>query len=268
MTTPAEGNVHALAVDGDFDDCQARLKDMFNDFAFRDRAARGGELDQLGTGARTGRLLFLPPPSRSARLTERSASPCRRAISATSSPAVSPSAWVCPSAGWWWRPTRTTSSTAACPPGLRRRAASPVDLALDGHPGFSSNFERALFDAYGRDGAAVAQLMDELRRRAAVRMSARARCRRCARSSQRPRARRRKRWPTIARAHDSDGGAALPAHRHRRACRPRRCATRRADGHARHRASGEVPRRGGTGDRASARPFPIAWPICMTGRSA
>ena len=27
----------------------------------------------------------------------------------------------------------------------------------------SSNFERALFDAYGRDGAAVAQLMDELK---------------------------------------------------------------------------------------------------------
>jgi threonine synthase len=27
----------------------------------------------------------------------------------------------------------------------------------------SSNFERALFDAYGRDGAAVAQLMEELK---------------------------------------------------------------------------------------------------------
>ena len=36
MTTPVEDNVHALAVDGTFDDCQAKLKDMFNDFAFRD----------------------------------------------------------------------------------------------------------------------------------------------------------------------------------------------------------------------------------------
>ncbi|MEO1138655.1 MAG: threonine synthase, partial [Pseudomonadota bacterium] len=36
MTTPTESNVHALAVDGDFDDCQARVKDMFNDFEFRD----------------------------------------------------------------------------------------------------------------------------------------------------------------------------------------------------------------------------------------
>ncbi len=36
MTTPSEANVHALAVEGDFDDCQALLKAMFNDLAFRD----------------------------------------------------------------------------------------------------------------------------------------------------------------------------------------------------------------------------------------
>ena len=36
MTTPPEPNVHAIALEGDFDDCQARVKDMFNDFAFRD----------------------------------------------------------------------------------------------------------------------------------------------------------------------------------------------------------------------------------------
>ena len=36
MTTPSESNVHAIAINGHFDDCQARLKDMFNDFEFRD----------------------------------------------------------------------------------------------------------------------------------------------------------------------------------------------------------------------------------------
>ena len=36
MTTPSEANVHALAVEGDFDACQAQVKAMFNDFAFRD----------------------------------------------------------------------------------------------------------------------------------------------------------------------------------------------------------------------------------------
>jgi len=42
MTTPEDANVHALALDGDFDDCQARLKDMFNDFAFRDEVVLAG----------------------------------------------------------------------------------------------------------------------------------------------------------------------------------------------------------------------------------
>jgi threonine synthase len=37
MTTPAEPNVQALAIEGTFDDCQALLKAMFNDLAFRDR---------------------------------------------------------------------------------------------------------------------------------------------------------------------------------------------------------------------------------------
>ena len=42
MTTPIEDNVHALAVDGDFDTCQALLKDMFNDFEFRDEVNLAG----------------------------------------------------------------------------------------------------------------------------------------------------------------------------------------------------------------------------------
>ncbi|MFQ5566348.1 MAG: pyridoxal-phosphate dependent enzyme, partial [Paracoccaceae bacterium] len=36
MTTPSEANVHAIAVEGDFDDCQALVKAMFNDHDFRD----------------------------------------------------------------------------------------------------------------------------------------------------------------------------------------------------------------------------------------
>jgi threonine synthase len=42
MTTPTEANVHAVAVDGTFDDCQALVKAMFNDHAFRDRVALSG----------------------------------------------------------------------------------------------------------------------------------------------------------------------------------------------------------------------------------
>ena len=42
MTTPTEANVHALAIAGDFDDAQARLKDLFNDHAFRDGVGLAG----------------------------------------------------------------------------------------------------------------------------------------------------------------------------------------------------------------------------------
>ncbi|OQM74730.1 threonine synthase [Manganibacter manganicus] len=42
MTTSGAVNVHALAIEGNFDDCQGMLKDMFNDHAFRDRVALSG----------------------------------------------------------------------------------------------------------------------------------------------------------------------------------------------------------------------------------
>jgi threonine synthase len=42
MTTAREANVHAVAVDGTFDDCQALVKAMFNDLAFRDRVRLAG----------------------------------------------------------------------------------------------------------------------------------------------------------------------------------------------------------------------------------
>ena len=42
MTTPVEANVHAIAMEGTFDTCQAMLKDMFNDFEFRDGVKLAG----------------------------------------------------------------------------------------------------------------------------------------------------------------------------------------------------------------------------------
>jgi threonine synthase len=42
MTTATEPNVHAVAIDGTFDDCQALVKGMFNDHAFRDRVRLAG----------------------------------------------------------------------------------------------------------------------------------------------------------------------------------------------------------------------------------
>ena len=42
MTTVADANVHALAIEGTFDDCQAIVKGMFNHHAFCDRARLSG----------------------------------------------------------------------------------------------------------------------------------------------------------------------------------------------------------------------------------
>jgi threonine synthase len=42
MTTANDNNVHALAVEGTFDDCQALVKDLFNHHAFRDRVRLSG----------------------------------------------------------------------------------------------------------------------------------------------------------------------------------------------------------------------------------
>jgi threonine synthase len=42
MTTAQDENVHALAIEGTFDDCQAIVKSMFNHHAFRDRVRLSG----------------------------------------------------------------------------------------------------------------------------------------------------------------------------------------------------------------------------------
>jgi threonine synthase len=42
MTTAKAGNIHALAIEGTFDDCQAIVKGMFNHAAFRERVRLSG----------------------------------------------------------------------------------------------------------------------------------------------------------------------------------------------------------------------------------
>ncbi len=42
MTTAEDGNVHALAIEGTFDDCQAIVKGLFNHHAFRDKVSLSG----------------------------------------------------------------------------------------------------------------------------------------------------------------------------------------------------------------------------------
>ena len=113
----------------------------------RPRVAVGRQLDQLGAHHGADRLLSSRRRSRWAAPTGRSPSPCRPAISATSSPAMRPSAWACRSSGWSSPPTTTTSWRARWRPantgrkGVVETTSPSMDIQV------SSNFERLLFEA-------------------------------------------------------------------------------------------------------------------------
>jgi len=163
MTTPSESNVHALAVDGDFDDCQARLKDMFNDFEFRDGVRLAG-VNSINWARVLAQVVYYFSSAVSLRAPERQVSftvptgkfgaifagyiskrmglPVDKLIVATNQNDI---LHRCLSGqGYHKVPTHPSISPS-------------MDIQV------SSNFERVLFDAYGREGNAVAQLMDELK---------------------------------------------------------------------------------------------------------
>ncbi|SLN72488.1 Threonine synthase [Roseivivax jejudonensis] len=163
MTTPAEANVHAVAIDGHFDDAQARLKDMFNDFAFRDGVRLAG-VNSINWARVLAQVVYyfsaavsLGAPDRAVSFTvptgnfgdifagyiaKRMGLPIDRLVIATNQNDILHRAM---SSGDY----RTDAVAPSISPSM--------DIQV------SSNFERALFDAYDRDGAAVGQLMDELK---------------------------------------------------------------------------------------------------------
>ncbi len=163
MTTPEEDNVHALALDGDFDACQARLKDMFNDFEFRDGVKIAGVnsinfarvLAQIvyyfssavALGAPHRKVSFTVPTGNfgdifAGYLAKQMGLPIERLIVATNQNDI---LHRCLSGGGYHKGETIPSISPS------------MDIQV------SSNFERALFDAYDRDGGAIAQLMEELK---------------------------------------------------------------------------------------------------------
>ncbi|MCB2093909.1 MAG: threonine synthase [Rhodobacteraceae bacterium] len=163
MTTPGEANVHALAVDGDFDDCQNRLKDMFNDFAFRDAVGLAG-VNSINWARVLAQVVYyftsavsLGAPHRPVRFTvptgnfgdvfagyiaRRMGLPIDRLVIATNQNDIL---------------HRCLTTGRYQMEGVVASISPSMDIQI------SSNFERALFEAYGRDGAAVAQVMAELK---------------------------------------------------------------------------------------------------------
>ncbi|MDB6453387.1 threonine synthase [Falsirhodobacter sp. 20TX0035] len=163
MTTPAEANVHAFAMDGDFDDCQARVKDMFNDFAFRDAVGLAG-VNSINWARVLAQVVYyftsatsLGAPHRAVSFTvptgnfgdvfagyiaRRMGLPIEKLVVATNQNDIL---------------HRALSTGEYKPDGVVPSISPSMDIQV------SSNFERALFYAYDGDGAAVRQLMDELK---------------------------------------------------------------------------------------------------------
>ncbi|HSF63155.1 MAG TPA: threonine synthase [Paracoccaceae bacterium] len=170
MTTPVEANVHALAIEGDFDDAQARVKDMFNDFAFRDGVRLAGVnsinwarvLAQVvyyfyaavALGAPHRQVSFTVPTGNfgdiyAGHIARAMGLPIARLVIATNQNDIL---------------HRALTTGVYATDGVRPSISPSMDIQV------SSNFERALFDALGRDGAAVAALMGELKTAGAFRI--------------------------------------------------------------------------------------------------
>lgn len=171
MTTPVEPNVHALAMDGDFDDCQAALKDMFNDFDFRDGVNLAG-VNSINWGRVLAQVVYffssavaLGAPHRAVNFTvptgnfgdifagyiaKRMGLPIDQLVIATNQNDIL---------------HRTLQTGAQTKEGVVPSISPSMDIQV------SSNFERALFEAYGRDGATVAAQMDELKAKGAFTVS-------------------------------------------------------------------------------------------------
>ncbi|MDR0808361.1 MAG: threonine synthase [Gemmobacter sp.] len=163
MTTPSDPNVHAIAMDGDFDDAQARVKDMFNDFTFRDGVRLAGVnsinwarvLAQVvyyfssatSLGAPYREVSFTVPTGNfgdiyAGYIAKRMGLPIAQLVIATNQNDIL---------------DRALRSGAYQTVGVKPSISPSMDIQV------SSNFERALFDACGRDGAVVAQLMAGLK---------------------------------------------------------------------------------------------------------
>ena len=171
MTTPTEANVHALAVDGTFDDCQRHLKDMFADHVFRDevRLAAVNSINwarvmaqivyyfsaAVWLGAPGRKVSFTVPTGNfgdvyAGEIARRMGLNIETLVVATNQNDILDRAF----------------RTGEYRVGEVQPSISPsMDIQV------SSNFERLLFDAYGRDGCAVAQLMAELKETGGFRIS-------------------------------------------------------------------------------------------------
>jgi threonine synthase len=162
MTTVPASNVHAVAIEGTFDDCQALVKAMFNHHAFRDRVRLSGVNSinwarimaqavyyftaAVALGAPHRKIAFTVPTGNfgdvyAGYVAARMGLPVDRLVVATNTNDI-------------------LARTFATGTYEIRDVVATMSPSMDIQ--ISSNFERLLFDATGRDAASVRTLMGSL----------------------------------------------------------------------------------------------------------
>ncbi|ACS54996.1 threonine synthase [Rhizobium leguminosarum] len=163
MTTSSSPNVHALAVEGNFDDCQNLVKAMFNDVAFRDRVRLSG-VNSINWARIMAQIVYyftasvaLGGPDRKISFTvptgnfgdifagycaKRMGLPIDRLVIATNENDIL--ARALKTGRYDMKAVKATSSPS-------------MDIQI------SSNFERLLFEAYDRDASKVRAAMESLK---------------------------------------------------------------------------------------------------------
>ncbi|QPC87033.1 threonine synthase [Mesorhizobium sp. NBSH29] len=172
MTTSAASNVHALAVEGNFDDCQGLVKDMFNDHGFRDRVALSG-VNSINWARIMAQIVYyfssalsLGSPDRPVSFTvptgnfgdifagyaaKRMGLPIEQLVIATNDNDIL---------------VRTIETGEYRMQGVVATTSPSMDIQI------SSNFERLLFETAGRDDATVRRYMAGLKQSGAFSLDA------------------------------------------------------------------------------------------------
>ncbi len=169
-TTPPGGNVHTLAIEGTFDDCQAIVKALFNDAAFRTRHCLSGVNSinwarivaqipyyfyaAVSLGAPHRPVSFVVPTGNFGDIfagyaAKRMGLPVERLVIATNANDIL---------------ARTLENGVYEPRGVVATSSPSMDIQV------SSNFERLVFEATGRNPSRLRSLMDELKKRGNFRL--------------------------------------------------------------------------------------------------
>jgi threonine synthase len=163
MTTSTLANVHALAVEGNFDDCQNLVKAMFNDTAFRDKVKLSG-VNSINWARIMAQIVYyfttavaLGGPDRKISFTvptgnfgdifagycaKRMGLPIGKLVVATNENDIL---------------ARTLKTGRYEMKEVKATTSPSMDIQI------SSNFERLLFEAYDRDASKVRAAMDSLK---------------------------------------------------------------------------------------------------------